>query len=114
MACVKSPVEVLTWRWGSGKRFRFGYEYDFGDSWRQQLLFEGCLRAESVGRFPLCLEGERACPPEDVGGPWGYEEFVAALADPGHGRHREFRDWVGGSFDPDAFDAGKATKKMRR
>jgi Plasmid pRiA4b ORF-3-like protein len=98
----------------TGKRFRFGYEYDFGDSWRHQVLFEGCLRAEPGGRFPLCLDGERACPPEDVGGTWGYEEFLAALADPQHERHRECREWVGRSFDPEAFDAAKATKRMRR
>jgi hypothetical protein len=98
----------------SGKPFRFGYEYDFGDSWRHEVVFEGCLRAEPGGPLPLCVQGERACPPEGVGGPRGYAEFVAALADPGHGRHREFRDWLGRSFDPDTFDAVTATRRMRR
>jgi hypothetical protein len=98
----------------SGKRFSFQYVYDFGDGWRHEVLFEGCLRAERGGRYPLCVEGERACPPEDVGGVWGYEEFLEAMADPDHERHEEFREWIGGRFDPEAFDAAKATKRMRR
>lgn len=97
----------------TGKRFRFECEYDFGDSWWHEILFEGCIRAEPGGRYPLCVEGERACPPEDVGGIWGYEEFLEAMADPHHERHEEYMSWRG-PFDPEAFDATKATKRMRR
>ena len=97
----------------TGKRFRFEYEYDFGDSWWHEVLFEGCLRAERGGRYPICVEGERACPPEDVGGTWGYEEFLEAMADPNHERHEEYMGWSG-PFDPEAFDAAKATKRLRR
>lgn len=98
----------------TGKRFRFEYEYDFGDSWHHEVLFEGCVRAEPGGRYPLCVEGARACPPEDVGGTRGYEEFLEAMADPEHERHEEFSGWIGGRFDPEAFDAKKATARMRR
>jgi hypothetical protein len=98
----------------SGQPFVFEYEYDFGDGWRHEVLFEGCLRAEQEKRYPVCVEGERACPPEDVGGVWGYQGFLEAMADPGHERHEELRDWIGGRFDPEAFDAAKATKRMRR
>jgi hypothetical protein len=98
----------------SGRRFAFEYEYDFGDGWRHEVLFEGCLRAERGKRYPVCIEGARACPPEDVGGTWGYQEFVEAMADPGHERHEEFRDWIGGSFDLEAFDPAAATREMRR
>jgi hypothetical protein len=97
----------------SGRRFAFEYEYDFGDGWRHEVLFEGCLRAERGGRYPICVEGERACPPEDVGGTWGYEEFLEAMADPNHERHEEYMGWSG-PFDPEAFDAAKATKRLRR
>jgi hypothetical protein len=97
----------------SGRRFRFEYEYDFGDGWRHEVLFEGCLRAERGKRYPVCIEGARACPPEDVGGVWGYQEFLEAMADPGHERHEEFLGWRG-PFNPEAFDPVKATKKMRR
>jgi hypothetical protein len=98
----------------SGRRFCFQYEYDFGDGWRHEVLFEGCLRAERGKRYPLCVEGERACPPEDVGGTRGYQEFLEAMADPDHERHEKFREWIGGRFDPEAFEAAKATKRMRR
>jgi hypothetical protein len=93
----------------SSKRLRFEYEYDFGDSWHHEVVFEGCLRAERGGRYPLCVEGSRACPPEDVGGTWGYQEYLEAMADPDHERHDEFVGWRG-PFDPEAFDPVKATK----
>lgn len=96
-----------------GKRFDFLYQYDFGDSWNHKVLFEGCLRAESGQRYPLCIEGERACPPEDVGGIRGYAEFLEALADLNHEQHEDFVQW-GGDFDPEMFDAAKTTKAMRR
>ena len=96
-----------------GKRFAFLYQYDFGDSWNHEVLFEGCLRAGSGQRYPLCIEGERACPPEDVGGVRGYAEYLEALADPKHEQHDDFIAW-GGKFDPERFDAAKTTKAMRR
>ncbi len=99
----------------SGQRFAFEYEYDFGDGWRHEVLFEGCLRAERERRYPVCVEGERACPPEDVGGTWGYRAFLEAISDPEHEDHDGLLEWAGGcSFDPEAFDAAKATKRMRR
>jgi hypothetical protein len=97
-----------------GRRFRFRYEYDFGDCWDHDVLFEGFLRAEPRRKYPLCLEGERACPPEDVGGTWGYQEFLEAITDPEHEDHDGLLEWAGGSFDPEAFDAAAATKEMRR
>lgn len=97
----------------SGKRFRFRYEYDFGDGWRHEVLFEGCLPAEKGQRYPVCVEGERACPPEDVGGIWGYCDYLKALADPDHERHAEMLQWRG-PFDAEEFDAAKRTKAMRR
>ena len=96
-----------------GRRFQFTYEYDFGDGWEHEVLFEGCLRAEKGGRYPVCVEGERSCPPEDVGGVGGYAEFLAAIADPDDEQHDDFVEW-GGDFDPETFDAEKVTKKMRR
>jgi hypothetical protein len=98
----------------SGQRFGFEYEYDFGDGWRHEVLFEGCLRAERGKRYPVCVAGERACPPEDVGGVWGYREFLEAMANPSQERHREFVEWIGGRFDPEAFDPAAATGGMRR
>ncbi len=96
-----------------GSRFQFIYKYDFGDGWEHEVLFEGCLRAETGGRYPICVEGERSCPPEDVGGIGGYDEFLEVIADPKHEQHNDFVEW-GGKFDSEMFDAVKATKKMRR
>lgn len=98
----------------SGKRFQCEYEYDFGDSWWHEVLFEGCLRADPGQRYPLCLEGERACPPEDVGGFTGYKEFLEVFADPTDDQHEQFAGWVGAKFDTEDFDAGKVTRRMRR
>jgi hypothetical protein len=112
--CVDSTVtkisEIIPKK---GKRFQFTYDYDFGDDWQHEVLFEGCLRAEEGGRYPVCVDGERACPPEDVGGVWGYAEFLDAIADPKHEQHEDFVEWAG-EFDPEKFDAGKTTKVMRR
>ena len=97
----------------SGQRLKFKYEYDFGDGWQHEILFEGRPTKAAGTRYPLCLEGERACPPEDVGGVWGYEEFLAALANRKHPEHKRLLKWIGGKFDPEAFSADEATWAMR-
>jgi hypothetical protein len=97
----------------NGKRFSFDYEYDFGDGWEHEVLFEGCLQVEKGTRYPLCLEGARACPPEDVGGIYGYQEYLEALANPKHEEHDSYMEWHG-PFDPEAFDAKAAAKEMRK
>ena len=97
----------------SGKRTRWSYEYDFGDGWRHEIIFEGYRPIDKKVKYPLCLEGERACPPEDVGGPYGYQEYLEAMADPDHEQHEDFMEWSG-PFDSEAFDAAKATKEMQR
>jgi len=96
-----------------GAQIRFEYEYDFGDGWEHEILFEGCLQAEKGDRYPVCVEGERACPPEDVGGTYGYEEYLEAIADPEHEEHESFMKWRG-PFHPEAFDAAATTRRMRR
>ena len=97
----------------SGERFQFEYEYDFGDGWQHEILFEGCLQITKGIRYPICVDGARACPPEDVGGVGGYAEYLDALVDVDNDRHDELLRWRG-MFDPEKFDAGKATKRMQR
>lgn len=94
-----------------GKRFAFNYEYDFGDGWQHEILFEGSIRAEKGTRYPLCVEGQRACPPEDVGGPHGYQEYLKTLSDPDNKEWDEMSDWRG-PCRPEHFDAQAATKDM--
>ncbi len=95
------------------KRVSFTYEYDFGDGWEHEILFEGSPKKEPGKKYPLCLEGARACPPEDVGGIYGFYDFLEALADPKHEQHDDFIEW-GGDFDPKEFDAGETTKAMKK
>lgn len=97
----------------NGKPLRFEYEYDFGDGWHHEIVFEGCLRSARGARYPLCVDGARACPPEDVGGVSGYQEYLEVLANPEHEEHDSYLHWRG-RFDPEDFDASKATKRMRR
>ena len=97
----------------SGLRTKWIYEYDFGDGWRHELLFEGCPPKEPKMKYPLCLEGKRACPPEDCGGPWGYASLLDVIGNPKHEEHTEMLEWIG-PFDPEAFDAKKVTREMRK
>lgn len=95
-----------------GSRYAFQYEYDFGDGWEHEVLFEGWLRADGDVKYPLCVEGERRCPPEDVGGIPGFEEFLDVIANPRHPEHKRFLEWAG-EFDPEMFDADVASHLMR-
>ena len=95
-----------------GNQFAFKYTYDLGDNWEHEVLLEGVVTAPRKIKYPVCLEGERACPPEDCGGPGGYERLLEVLADPAHKEHAHYQDWVG-YFDPEYFDARDATAAMR-
>jgi hypothetical protein len=97
-----------------GAGARFAYEYDFGDSWRHTLVVERIHPPEPGVTYPLCLAGERACPPEDVGGVGGYAEFLKAIRSPRHPEHDMYREWIGGDFDPDAFDLEAVNARLRR
>ena len=90
------------------KGARANYLYDFGDSWEHVLTFEGEYPRDR-GRYPRCVAGARACPPEDVGGPPGYEDFIAAVTDRDHEQHDDMLQWVGGSFDPETFAAERVS-----
>ena len=76
------------------------YLYDFGDGWEHTVDVVRIGDAEPGTRYPVLVEASGRCPPEDVGGPWGYAEFLDAVADPDHERHDELKEWSG-DFDPD-------------
>ena len=80
------------------------YEYDFGDGWVHETRLEKILpRMEDID-YPVCIAGKRACPPEDCGGIWGYEDLLKIIADENHEEHEEMMEWLGGKFDPEHFD----------
>lgn len=95
---------------GVGDKFR--YVYDFGDDWDHDIVVEKVLARSDVDAVPACVTGKRACPPEDCGGTWGYEEYLAAVADPSHPRHAELVEWGGGDFDPEAFDTAEFDENL--
>ena len=96
-----------------GEKSRFVYEYDFGDSWEHVILVEKILPPEKGVHYPRCIKGKRACPPEDVGGMWGYDEFVAAVKDPDHSEHEDMLEWWGDDFDPEAFDLEEINEALQ-
>ena len=88
------------------------WDYDFGDGWEHDVVVEA-IEPRQVGvASPVCREGNRACPPEDCGGPWSYCDLLDALADPTHERHEELSEWAPPGFDPEAFDVEVATEMM--
>lgn len=83
---------------------KFRYWYDFGDDWWHTIKIEKIVEPKPSDKFPICIKGVGACPPEDCGGIWGYYDFLDAIRDPKHERHDEFVDWAGDDFNPDDFD----------
>ena len=92
----------------------FEYVYDFGDDWRHEIEVEKVLEPEAGAGYPICLAGERACPVEDCGGPWGYQEMLEILKDPEHDDYEHYFEWLGGEFDPKEFDLDKANGRFER
>jgi hypothetical protein len=92
---------------------RFVYVYDFGDDWVHAVEFERSLVLEPAPRGASCIDGARARPPEDVGGPGGYENFLEIIADPKHPEHGDTKRWAGGHFDPDWFDRDLCDREVR-
>ncbi|HUY03254.1 MAG TPA: plasmid pRiA4b ORF-3 family protein [Rhodocyclaceae bacterium] len=90
---------------------RCTYLYDFGDDWSHDVVLEEILPRAAGGKYPRCLAGARACPPEDCGGIYGYTQLCKALTKPGKADENieELLEWIGPDFDPKAFDAGEVT-----
>lgn len=80
------------------------YLYDFGDGWEHTIKVERVTEAVPGTAYPVLLDARGRCPPEDVGGPWGYDEFLEALADPDHESHADMKMWAGRSYDPKVVD----------
>ncbi len=89
------------------------YVYDFGDNWQHRIKVEKTLPAAPAGTLPMCVAGANATPPDDCGGIYGYYDFVAAVTDPNHPEHVEMTEWIGGPWDPAAFDIEDTNFRLR-
>ena len=96
------------------KGSKLKYEYDFGDSWIHLIKVVQVIADDPGFTHPECLSGENACPPEDVGGVWGYAEVQETLKNPKHKDYKDLRKWVGPQFAPSAFDLEKTNAALKR
>jgi hypothetical protein len=96
------------------KRSVLKYLYDGGDCWMHKVVVEDIVEPEPKRSYPVCLEGERACPPEDCGGTPGYYDLLDAMADRKHPEHKNLTEWLGGKFDPEKFDLREVNKALRK
>lgn len=101
--------EVLS---GVGSKLR--WDYDFGDGWEHDVAVEAIVEPDPKLRYPHCVTGRRACPPEDCGGPWGYRELLEVLADPSRPDPRGLRDWAAPGFDPARFDVSETNRFLHQ
>jgi len=86
------------------------YEYDFGDGWEHKIILEKVLPHDTSLDVPRCIKGKRACPPEDCGGIWGYQDLIEIINDTSHPEHEEMLEWLGGDFDPEYFDVNETNE----
>jgi len=95
------------------RNLSFLYEYDFGDGWIHFIEVESLIPLDDDLKYARCIAGERHRPPEDVGGPQGYAEFLEAWHDKTHDDHKRYRVWAGRSFSPEKFDIDATNKLIR-
>jgi hypothetical protein len=110
---VKDESRVTLNRLLTRSRMKLVYEYDFGDSWIHEVRLEKTEAGRGDARA-VCLDGERACPPEDSGGLGGYEHLAGVLSNPEHPEHDELAEWCGEGFDPEAFDLEAVNRALSR
>ena len=99
--CDTPPVE----QYFSLENKKAIYEYDFGDDWIHDILLEKILPAEIGIKYPLCIAGERACPPEGCGGIWSYQSLLEILKDKQLPEYDEVLEWIGNDYNPEEFDS---------
>jgi hypothetical protein len=104
--------ECLVFEVLARKRSKLKYIYDFGDDWHHDVVVEQITAPEPGVRYPVCLDGAGACPPEDSGGIGGYYDILEALQDPEHPGHANYREWMPDDFDPAKFDLDRASTRL--
>ncbi|MDP2174091.1 MAG: plasmid pRiA4b ORF-3 family protein [Candidatus Cloacimonadaceae bacterium] len=101
---VKSPKSAKVADYLTLAKQEILYCYDFGDDWMHKIVLEEILAPASGKKYPLCLDGKRACPPEDCGGVYAYQEALEAISDPEHPDYEDVIEWFDEDFDPEDFD----------
>lgn len=93
----------------------FEYEYDFGDGWRHEITICDVLPIAPSTKHPICLDGARACPPEDSGSFHGYTSILEALkAKKRSVEQQDLLDWLGEGYDPERFDREAVNRCLAR
>ena len=94
------------------------YTYDFGDNWEHEIKFEKTAAAQNGVKYPQCTAGKGQCPPEDIGGTGGYENFIEVIKEPGSQEKEDYKDWLCleekecEEFDPLEFDIAEANGRL--
>jgi len=96
----------------SSEKQTITYVYDFGDGWEHKLVLEEILQNHSQ-KSPACLAGKRSCPPEDCGGPYGYEDLLKVISDPKNEEYNEMIEWLGDDFDPEYIDIEEINEMLK-
>lgn len=115
-ARVYDAYEVRLRDFGGPPGTAFTYVYDYGDNWRHTVTLEERMSVKPAPKTATCIEGARCCPPEDVGGPHSYSEFLRVLFIPEPDEiedQRHLKRWIGRKFDPERFDVEKTAKSVR-
>jgi Plasmid pRiA4b ORF-3-like protein len=109
---AEDEIEMTLGQIAEGRTKKFTYTYDFGDDWRHVIQIEKRLPAEEGVRYPRCVDGQRAGPPEDCGGPWGYSEILEILQNPKHPDYKERKEWLGRKYDPEACNLDAINREL--
>jgi hypothetical protein len=88
------------------------YVYDFGDDWGHEIILEKIFPDQPEGQYPVCLEGERHCPPEDCGGIYGYQRILEIIATKSHPEYKDTIAWLKKGFDPEYFDLAGVNEQL--
>jgi len=92
---------------------KFIYEYDFGDSWEHEIVVEKILPIDPQAKYPICVAGARACPPEDCGSVPGYFSILEALrATKKTEEQKELLEWLEDGYDPERFDLDAVNRRL--
>ena len=109
------PKKVKVKEYVNKEKQKFEYIYDFGDSWEHEVIVEKILDKNNSKQYSVCIAGERACPPEDCGGVWGYEELLEIRKNKNHPEYKDkIVNWLGEDFDPEEFDLNRINIKLNR